>query len=63
MAYQNINEKRFPPSTDEGNLYRIIPYTNVSGLDYFLLASTHLRALTNASIHGVIWSLFTRSVG
>lgn len=29
----------------------------------FLLASTHLRALTNASTQGVIWSLFTRSAG
>lgn len=27
------------------------------------LSSTHLRALTNASIHGVIWSLCMRSVG
>jgi len=30
---------------------------------HFLLASTHLRALTNASTQGVIWSLFTRSAG
>lgn len=37
-------------------------YKEVSSA-YFLLASTHLRALTNASTQGVIWSLFTRSAG
>ena len=30
---------------------------------YFVFSSTHLRALTNASIHGVTWSLFWRSAG
>ena len=31
-------------------------YAFITRIYYFLFASTHLRALTNASIHGVIWS-------
>ena len=32
-------------------------------LVYFILFSTHFLALTNASIHGVTWSLLRRSAG
>ena len=33
-------------------LYNVPASVNI-GMIYFILASTHLRALTNASIHGV----------
>ena len=42
---------------------RLLHFYKKGSSAHFLLASTHLRALTNASIHGVIWSLFTRSAG
>lgn len=42
---------------------RLLHFYKKGSSAHFLLASTHLRALTNASTQGVIWSLFTRSAG
>ena len=45
-----------------GHIKQATPYF-ITLKRYFLCCSTHLRALTNASIHGVISSLPLRSVG
>ena len=42
---------------------RLLHFYKEGSSAHFLLASTHLRALTNASTQGVIWSLFTWSAG
>lgn len=42
-------------------IYRF--FSKYNKLFYYLFISTHFLALTNASIHGVTWSLFILSEG
>gem|GEM_PF-3646738 len=39
------------------------PFGEGLGVRSYLFFSTQTRAFTNASTHGVIWSLFLRSAG
>ena len=46
-----------------GNQYDIPLFSKYNKSFYHLFISTHFLALTNASIHGVTWSLFILSEG